>query len=616
MKPLLLLLCLALPLPAADDPIPQSIPELRAEIEKVLTEEKVPAAGVALVSRDEVLWVDGIGQADVAAGVDATADTMFRIGSISKSFAALTVLQLVEEGRLDLNMPLKDLAPDVFFENRWHVTSPVRLVHLLEHTTGFDDLALREYANNDPKPLTLLEGLSYYPNSRVSRWRPGTYFSYCNSGPGVAAHVVERLTGQPFDTYLEEKILRPLGMDHASLLLTDTVKQRLAKGYWSDGITETPYWHLIVRPAGALNASPREMASYARMLLNRGSLGDVKIVEPASVERMETPGTSIAARRGLRHGYGLGNYWNVAEGFAWHGHNGGMTGFAADLFYLPREGVGLALMINSSSGKALGRIRGLMQRYLVKDIAKPGPPPAAGDDLEQYEGYYVPYSVRIEASRFISRVLQVPHVSAASDALKVTWWKGGAARFFPLGAGRFTRKDTPVATDLFTVDDDGNVILWGRAGMAYKKTPAVLVLIERALWLIALLLVVSCILFALWWVPAKLLGKLKAKHLGVRAFPLVSILFFAAGFLLMGTAMNSMYMMDRLGNPTVWSWGFFACTVAFAVTAIAGLARTVRSRDLEIHRAVWWHSLLVSLALTGVAAYLAYWGVIGARTWV
>jgi CubicO group peptidase (beta-lactamase class C family) len=248
--------------------------------------------------------------------------------------------------------------------------APVRLVHLLEHTTGFDDMALREYANQDPAPLTLKEGLDFHPQSRTSRWRPGTYFSYCNSGPGLAAYIVERATGQRFEDYLRDNVLLPLGMEHATMLLDDTVRERLAKGYGEDGVTEVPYWHIIMRPAGALNASPREMANYARMLLNRGTLGDARIVGPEFIERMETPATSLAARRGLRHGYALHSYTSIGEGFAWQGHSGGMFGFLADLYYLPAEGVGMVLMINKSSVKALDEIRGLLQRYLTREIRR------------------------------------------------------------------------------------------------------------------------------------------------------------------------------------------------------------------------------------------------------
>ena len=96
------------------------------------------------------------------------------IGSTSKIFVALAVLKLVEQGKLSLDDTLADLAPDVAFENPWEETHPIRVVHLLEHTTGWDDIHLPEYAHNQPDPVSLKEGLDFHPHSRISRWRPGS----------------------------------------------------------------------------------------------------------------------------------------------------------------------------------------------------------------------------------------------------------------------------------------------------------------------------------------------------------------------------------------------------------------------------------------------------------
>src|SRR5262249_4738137 len=160
-------------------------------------ETRTPGAGIAIVSRDQVEWVAGIGKADVAANKPADADTLFRIGSVSKAFAALAALQLQEQGKLQLTDTVKQWDPDVAFENAWESSDSVRLVHLMEHTTGFDDIHLREYALNDPK-MSLRDALAYGADSRVSRWRPGSRMSYCNAGPAVLATVIEKVSGERF----------------------------------------------------------------------------------------------------------------------------------------------------------------------------------------------------------------------------------------------------------------------------------------------------------------------------------------------------------------------------------------------------------------------------------
>jgi len=146
-------------------PAPATLEELQARIAEVLEETETPGVGLALVGRDEVLFTGGIGVADRETGEPVTADTVFRIGSIGKSFVALAALILVEEGLLDLDTPVRELAPEIEFDNPWRDTDPVRVVHLLEHTTGWDDLALRDYAHNVEPPITLREALDYNPKT-------------------------------------------------------------------------------------------------------------------------------------------------------------------------------------------------------------------------------------------------------------------------------------------------------------------------------------------------------------------------------------------------------------------------------------------------------------------
>src|ERR1700733_10724383 len=130
--------------------VPKSIPDLQTAIESVLKETKTPGAAVAIVSRDQVEWLAAIGKADVAAGQPVTTNTLFRLGWISKSFVAVAALQLQEQGKLKLTDTVRQWLPDVPFASPWEATNPVRLVHLLEHTSGFDDMHFCEYALDDP----------------------------------------------------------------------------------------------------------------------------------------------------------------------------------------------------------------------------------------------------------------------------------------------------------------------------------------------------------------------------------------------------------------------------------------------------------------------------------
>ena len=190
----------------------QSIEELQKQLEKILKDTHTPGMSVAIVHRDAPEWIAGLGQADVSAHLPTTPETLFRIGSTSKAFVSLSILKLANEGKLSLQDPVHKLAPEVWFENPWEASDPVRVVDLLEHTTWWDDIHPREYAKDAPG-ITLREALDYDHHSRISRWPPGTRMAYCNSGPAVAAYVVEKITGQRFEPAITQtaKLLIPTG---------------------------------------------------------------------------------------------------------------------------------------------------------------------------------------------------------------------------------------------------------------------------------------------------------------------------------------------------------------------------------------------------------------------
>jgi CubicO group peptidase (beta-lactamase class C family) len=373
--------------------VPRTIDELRVAVAKALEDTGTAGASVVLVSKDEVLWSGEFGLADRESKRPVTPETMFRAGSISKSFVALAVLKLVEEGKLKLDDPIRPLVGDVEVFNRWEKTDPVRLVHLLEHTAGFDDIAMREYLADDPG-ISLHEALMVRPQTRTSRWPPGRFFSYSNIGAPVAAYAVERVVGKPFEEYVDEEFLRPLGMATASFLPTDSVHEQLATGYRQDDVRVEKFKHIIYRPAGSLCATANELAHLAQLWLNRGEYRGVRLLAPESIDRMESARTSLAAKHGASVGYGLGNFSMVLDGHLFHGHEGSITGYSAMCRYSHELGVGYVVLANTGDfGDAL-QIEAPVTAYLTRDWEKPD---GGGVklNLAALAGYYEPATPRL-----------------------------------------------------------------------------------------------------------------------------------------------------------------------------------------------------------------------------
>src|SRR4029077_5560166 len=289
---------------------------------------------------------------------------------------------------------------------RWESTNPVRIVNLLEHTAGFDDMEAAEVYNfNDRYDFPLLEVFKRFQEPEDVRWPPSTRMSYSNPGFGIAGYLIEKVAGTPFDQYIRQTILRPLGMANADFPFTDANKPLLATPYDGNPPRALPgYPYIYLRPAGDLKASPGELAKLVQFLLRRGKAGDAQIVKPESIIRMESVETTLAAKNGLRLGYGLANYTEVTGGVVTHGHDGGIDGFISSYRYMPEQNWGYVVLLNSTeSGQALNDLNKLAIDFLSKDFPKPQHPAVtmSADDVEKFSGYYAPAAPRSQLLAFV-----------------------------------------------------------------------------------------------------------------------------------------------------------------------------------------------------------------------
>jgi CubicO group peptidase (beta-lactamase class C family) len=598
----------------------KDLAELETRLGKILKGTGVPGMAAVIANPNGIVWTAGIGVADVAARTPATSDTLFRVASISKTFVALAMLKLTEEGRLDLNAPVKSLVPDVAFTNRWEATDPVRVVHLLEHTTGWDEV-LKQMAHDDPRPATLAEGLAVAPESRTSRWRPGTFYSYCNSGPAVAAAIVEKLTGKRFEDYVQKNFFDRIGMPTADYLYSERTRALLTKLYHRDGRTPFPYGHDALRPSGALTASAREMGAYLRFFLRRGETDAGKILAETSIQRMETSVSSYGAKAGLTEGSGLANSgWADRRGFWWRGHTGARDGAGADLAYRPEQGVGYFFAINAGNGRAFGDIRRELTAYLTKALADPAFPPAATvapNLLGAYDGWYAPATTRLQSLAWQERLRGLAHLTVRKDGLTMSLLPGPVLNFLAVGQTHFRHEKNPVATVALMDTPDGRLYLGSE--LALVKISAVQAWAQIALTILVLLALVSVPLFALIWGVRWILRPRHAvPMLHVRALPLCAWLSFAGGTLVApGVVFFHEDAVVKFGRMTAWSVALAAASWAFAAFSVASLVAALRGwkRRNAMNPFAYHHSLAVAVLFVMVVVYLAWGGVIGYRGW-
>jgi len=350
----------------------------------------IAGAQVVVVKGGEVLLAKGYGFADVAGRVpmDPTR-TLMRIGSTSKLFTWIAVMQLVEQGRIDLDGDISQYL-DFTLENPSGVAITMR--DLMNHQGGFEE-GLKDVLSTDTDNLMSTE--DYLKNHiRPQLFAPGTVPAYSNYGAALAGYIVERVSGQPYETYVQDHILTPLGMTQTSFQqpLPPEFADMVANGYATASSPPGAFEQVITRPAGSGTATGADMARFMRALLGGGQLDGQQILAPATLRQMQSPSrTAPTGFDTMAHGF----FHQVRNGQTMFGHGGDTVLFHTDLALLPQQDVGIYMSFNSrGTGDAVYAARallleGFMDRYFPAPAVAPAAPLASAvEDAAQIAGIY------------------------------------------------------------------------------------------------------------------------------------------------------------------------------------------------------------------------------------
>jgi D-alanyl-D-alanine carboxypeptidase len=311
-----------------------SVDALRAYVEELLEIRGLPGLSLAVTDRDGILASESFGYADLAARVPVTPATLFEIGSIGKTFTSLALLQLREEGLVDLHAPVTRYLP--WFEVRSEY-EPITLHHLLTHTAG------------------IVAGPDLSSDSRFDVWalreseagEPGAHFHYSNVGYRVLGCVLEDVTGKEYAQIVRERILDPLGLTAADPVITSETRKRLAVGYqrWyddrparrQDPMVPAP-WVETTTGDGAPATTAEDLAAFMRVVLNGGE----PLLAAESFELMSRPAVEMGD--GWSYGYGL--IVGTQDGRSLVGHGGSMPGFGSTVDGDLAAELGVAVLVN------------------------------------------------------------------------------------------------------------------------------------------------------------------------------------------------------------------------------------------------------------------------------
>jgi CubicO group peptidase (beta-lactamase class C family) len=311
-----------------------------------LEDYNIPGATVSVVKDGEVLFAKGYGQANIEKKVPVVADeTLFRTASISKLFTATAVMQLVEEGQLDLDEDVNAYLDDVRVRDTYP-GRPITLRHLLTHTAGFEE----HFTGSGARSAADVEPLGEYLSGQMpTRVRPpGEVTAYSNYGMSLAGHVVEEVSGVPFERYVEENVLAPLDMESTTAAQPPApeLRERLATGYDLEGARPVarPLEYFDDAPAGTVSTTATDMARFMIAHLQDGRYDGARILKESTAQEMhERQFTNAPRLDGMAYGF----YEQTINGERTIQHGGNLFQFHANLALLPEQDVGIFVAYNS-----------------------------------------------------------------------------------------------------------------------------------------------------------------------------------------------------------------------------------------------------------------------------
>lgn len=350
-----------------------AIEKLEAAVRYEMEQKDLPAFSISLVDRDQVVWAEGFGFQDAEKKIPATAETVYRVGSVSKLFTDIAVLQLVEEGRIDLDAPIQQYLPEFRPDNPYDIALTLR--QMMSHRSG---LVRESPVGNyfDPSEPTLDETVASL-NVTSLVYEPETKTKYSNAAIAVVGAVLEKQLDVSHPDRVRRTILDPLGMTQSSFVVSESIQPKLATGWmWTyDGRRfEAPTFLLGTGPAGNMYSSMLDLSKFVSCLFDEGRTNSGKILKPESLQLMTTP---IKNSDGKPMGFGLGFHVQKLDEYTKIGHGGAVYGFSTQLEALPERKLGVAAA--SSLDGTNGIVRRLTDYALRLMIATQD-----GKDLPDY----------------------------------------------------------------------------------------------------------------------------------------------------------------------------------------------------------------------------------------
>ena len=616
------------PAPASQEPIAgthEMTPEdVGAFLDGIMPQQLATAdiggVVISVVKDGKVIFAKGYGYSDVEKRTPVSADTtLFRPGSISKLFTWTSVMQLVEQGKLDLDRDVNDYLD---FKIPSAYSKPITLRNVMTHTPGFEETVQELFVKDasDLKPIG--DYLKQHIPARI--FPPGTTPAYSNYATALAGYIVQRVSGQDYFDYVDEHILHPLNMTHSTFRqpLPDGLKDMMSKGYEVASQPAKSFEFVEASPAGSSSVSAMDMTHFMIAHLQDGNYEGTQILKPETAQLMHSRQFENLP---TMNGMCLGFYEETRNGHRIIGHGGDTQYFHSDLHLMPDSQLGFFISYNSAGKSEASEREEVWHAFLDRYFPYQPPPgesvASAEQDIKMLSGHYI---VSRRAEKTIMKVLGVlgqAKVEGNSDGtLSVSDLKAanGESRKFREIAPLLFREVNGQAKVGFKRDGSGDLVeAIDFPFMVFQEAPwyensvfnLPLIVISLSILVITLIVWIVAPLFRRHYgKPLEISAEDRKRRLWVRLTCLLFVIFFAAFAFFFVQSFKDIGLLSPKGNP----WLRLIQLVGWL--AVLGTLVTIYNAIRSWRSQQWWATrvgnILIALACVGAVWFIFTWNML------
>lgn len=586
------------------------IKALADSIETIIEEEHITGLMLGIIRSDSTLFSGGFGYTCRENQSPVDQQSLFRMGSITKMLISISIVQLANEGKLSLEDKLSEIASEVPCKNQWESSHPLRIIHLMEHSSGFDDVKLNRMYSQEKLEMSSREMMLFQSPSMVCRWKPGSRTSYSNPNYAILGYLIEKFSGKGFGEYIYENIFSPLSIENIHFNSgPDSNPAESCEYIFEDGRTKKiPGVFALIPPATSMWANSQDMLKLLHFFIE----GDSSILSATQLKSLEIPISTQAAREGFTTGNSLLNYNTlIYQNYPFRGHHG-LAGTFRSAFHYNRE-LRSGFVLSSNSNGPSDRIENLIAEFLTQDLEEYPISETRLDweEINPFLGTYEFSSPRNQINAFSDKFLNLAELYEDNGKLFFKVLSGGSWELTQAKAQIFIVDGMNIPFVKLSRDSEGKPILYFGSNYFEKKN-SLLAYSKRIIILLAVIILISHILVGLFTFIQFFRGKIKVQEfLGnfVSVFGILGLVFALYNLLDIQVFTYRLSELNEINSRTL---SIFLGTSLFGVVCIYSIWQLFQRIK---HRKRIVYSAILAISFIVVCLWLASSDWIGLRTW-